>query len=248
MKNFTSPFKLSIDESKCQSYSANYSSVCSSRCLKPLLSILLSYPSVWLSGWLSCRVFFLPNSHFFDQNQFITYVLVLFPTVRWIQMTPSTVCFGARDDLYGFFRISKADNIITFKLTYKSGYVTCHSSNPSYQSEWGCHWSRLIPNQISTLITDKNRHLPLQKSDFLSDYWDCKFHSLPWATTKLPHLLFDNLSTPWRCRRTKNSKSGTERTRSNGVMAIMGTRKRVLRVWFVCLSSQREENCCSRLY
>ena len=111
-------------------------------------------------------------------------------------MTPSTVCFGARDDLYGFFRTSKADNIITFKLTYKSGYVTCHSSNPSYQSKWGCHWSRLIPNQMSTLITDKNRHLPLQKSDFLSDYWDSKFHSPPWATTKLLHLLFDNLSTP----------------------------------------------------
>ena len=127
MKNSTSPFKLSIDESNCQSYSANHSSVCSSRCLNPLLSLLLSYPSVWLSGWLSSRVFFLPNSHSFVQNQFITYVLVLFPTVRWIQMTPSTVCFGARDDLYRFFRTSKADNIITFKLTYKSDYVTCHS-------------------------------------------------------------------------------------------------------------------------
>ena len=67
MKNSTWPFKLSIDESKCQSYSANYSSVCSSRCLKPLLFILLSYPTVWLSGWPSCRVLFLPNSHFFVQ-------------------------------------------------------------------------------------------------------------------------------------------------------------------------------------
>ena len=135
MKNSTWPFKLSIDESKCQSYSANYSSVCSSRCLNPLLSILLSYPSVWLSGWLSSHAFFLPNSHSFVQNHFITYELVLFPTVRWIQKTPSTVCFGARDDSYGFFWTSKAGNIITFKLTHKSGYVTCHSSNPSYSSK-----------------------------------------------------------------------------------------------------------------
>ena len=60
----------------------------------------------------------------FVQNQFIIYVLVLFPTVRWIQMMPSTVCFGARDDSYGFSRTSKAGNIITFKLTYKFGYVT----------------------------------------------------------------------------------------------------------------------------
>ena len=123
-------------------------------------------------------------------------VLVLFPTVRWIQMMPSTVSFGARDDSYGFSRTSKAGNIITFKLTYKSGYVTCHSSNPSYQSKWGCLYNRLIPNQMATLTTDKNRNLLLPKSDFLSVYWVWKFYSLPWATTKSPQLLFDNLSTP----------------------------------------------------
>ena len=111
-------------------------------------------------------------------------------------MMPSTVCFGARDDSYGFSRTSKAGNIITFKLTYKSGYVTCHSSNPSYQSKWGWVQNRLIPNQMATLITDKNRNLLLPKSDFLSDYWDCKFYSLPWATTESPQLLFDNFSTP----------------------------------------------------
>ena len=49
MKISTSPFKLSIDESNCQSYSATLSSVYFSRCLNPLLSLLLSYPSVWLS-------------------------------------------------------------------------------------------------------------------------------------------------------------------------------------------------------
>ena len=65
--------------------------------------------------------------HYFVQSQVIIYVLVLLPTVRWIQMMPSTVCFEARDDSYGFSRTSKAGNIITFKLTYKSGYVTCHS-------------------------------------------------------------------------------------------------------------------------
>ena len=91
MKNSTWPFKLSIDESDYQPYSANHSSICSSRCPNPLLSLLPSYPSVWLSGWLSSRVFFLPNSHSFVQNQFIIYVLVFFPTVRWMQMTPSTV-------------------------------------------------------------------------------------------------------------------------------------------------------------
>ena len=105
-------------------------------------------------------------------------------------MTPFTVCFGARDDSYGVFITAKAGNIITFKLTYKSGYVTCHPSNP------GCLWNRLIPNQMATLITDKNRKLLLPKSDFLSDFWNCKFYILPWATTESPRLLFDNFFTP----------------------------------------------------
>ena len=104
-------------------------------------------------------------------------------------MTPSTVCFGARDDSYGFFRTSKAGNIITFKLTYRSGYVTCDARKSSFHSKWGCLWNRLIPNQMATLITDKNRNLLLPKSNFLSDYWDCKFYSLPWATTESPQLL-----------------------------------------------------------
>ena len=141
-------------------------------------------PFFFLSICLTKRLAVLPcilftQLTFFVQIQFITYVLVLFPTVRWIQMTPSTVCFGARDDSYGFFRTSKAGNIITFKLTYRSGYVTCDAQKSSFHSKWGCLWNRLIPNQMATLITDKNRNLLLPKSDFLSDYfWDCKFYSM----------------------------------------------------------------------
>ena len=37
---------------------------------------------------------------------------------------PSTVCFGTRDDWYGFFKTFKAGNILTFKLMHKSGYAT----------------------------------------------------------------------------------------------------------------------------
>ena len=136
---------------------------------------------------------------------------VIFPTVRWIQITPSTVCFVARGDSYGFFRTSKAGNIITFKLTYKSGYVTCHSSNPSYQSKWGCLWNRLIPNQMATLITDKNCNLLLPKSDFLSDFWDCKFYILlgPQPNRHDCSLI---ISLPrWRWWRTENLKKKVQR-------------------------------------
>lgn len=111
-------------------------------------------------------------------------------------MTPPTVCFGARDDSYGFFKTNKAGNIITFKLTYQSGYVTCDASKPSFRSKWGCLWSKLIPNQMATMITDTNRKLLLPTNNYLLDYWDCKFYSLPWATTESPELVFDSFSTP----------------------------------------------------
>ena len=87
-----------------------------------------------------------------------------------------------------------------------------HSLNPSYQSKWGCLWNLFIPNQMATFITDKNRNLLLLKSDFLSDYWDCKFSSLPWATTESLQLLFNNFSIRWRWRRTKNGDNGYEKT------------------------------------
>ena len=108
-------------------------------------------PPVFLSICLTKRMAVLPcilftQLTFFVKNQFITFVLVLFPTVRWIPMRPPTVCFGARDDSYGFFRTSKAGNIITFKLTYKSGYVTCDARKSSFHSKWGCLWNRFIPN------------------------------------------------------------------------------------------------------
>ena len=38
-------------------------------------------------------------------------------------MTPSTVCFGAKDDSYGIVRTAISGNITTFKLTYQHGHV-----------------------------------------------------------------------------------------------------------------------------
>ena len=75
-----------------------------------------------------------------------------FPAMGWIQMTPSTVCFGAKDDSYGIFRTAISGNIITFKLTYQHGHVTCHEADPSYQSKWGCLWPPLIPNSMATFF------------------------------------------------------------------------------------------------
>ena len=152
-------------------------------------------------------------------------------------MMPSTVCFGARDDSYGFSRTSKAGNIITFKLTCKSGYVTCHSSNPSYQSKWGCLQNRLIPNQMATLITDKNAIFSSQRVISSQIIGTASFTACLGPQPN-HHNCFLIISLPcWRWKRAKNSKSGTVRTCSNGVMALMGSKKRVLQC-IVCMFEQ----------
>ena len=114
----------------------------------------------------------------------------------WIQMSPSTVCFGAKDDSYGIFRTAISGNITTFKLTYQHGHVTCHEADPSYQSKWGCLWPPLIPNQMATLITDNDHNLLLPTNEYRSNFLGCTFYSFPWATTESPDLLFDNFSSP----------------------------------------------------
>ena len=147
---------------------------------------------------------------------------------------PSTVCFGARDDSYGFSKTSKAGNIIAFKLTYTWPVIhRTQAINPngdafgtiSFPTKWP-RWQltktvifftqRLISYQIigaasftACLGPQPNRH-------------NCSL------IISLPR---------WRWRRTKNSKSGTARTCSNGVMAIMGSKKRVLQC-MVCMFEQ----------
>ena len=149
-------------------------------------------------------------------------------------MTPSTVCFGARDDSYGFFRTSKAGNIITFKLTYRSDYVTCDARKSSFHSKWECLRNRLIPNQLATLITEKTVIFFSQR---VISYQIIGTASFTACLRPQPNRHNCSLITSlprWRWRPTKNFKSGTARTCSNGVMAIMGTKKRVLRC-MVCI-------------
>ena len=111
-------------------------------------------------------------------------------------MTPSTVCFGAKGDSYGAFRTPTAGSIITFKLTYLHGHVSCYGPDPRYLSRWGCTWEPLFPNNMATYITDDHKNPLLPKSEYRTGACGGRFYSLPWATTESPELLFDNFSTP----------------------------------------------------
>merc|ERR1712168_193205 len=50
----------------------------------------------------------------------------------------TNVCFGARDNKYGSFRLNKEGFISGIKLVHRSGYVTC-DINMDARSNWGCN-------------------------------------------------------------------------------------------------------------
>ena len=114
-------------------------------------------------------------------------------------MTPSSVCFSARNDTYGAFTISAAGNILTFKLTYLNGHVNCGGS-AEYLSRWGCNWPGYAPYTMGVYITDtmKNRLLPANRG-YKRGGISCninEYYSLPWVTTEGDELRFDNFSAP----------------------------------------------------
>ncbi len=108
-------------------------------------------------------------------------------------MTPSTVCLGAKGDTYGSFRIPASGDVITFKLTYLSGSVSCASN---HHSNWGCKYPTLT-HTMGTHITDSNRNRLLPKNEYLKGgSHDCGYYNLPWATPDSPELIFDHFSPP----------------------------------------------------
>ena len=55
-----------------------------------------------------------------------------------------SVCFGAKNASFGNFKVLQNGTILTFKLVYKSEYVTCNSKNFPYGSHWACNNQKKI--------------------------------------------------------------------------------------------------------
>ena len=113
-------------------------------------------------------------------------------------MTPSTVCFKAKGDSYGAFYIPTNGSIVTFKLKYLYGKVSCYKVWPVHvYSKWGC--TTRLTHKMGTLITDSSKNRLLPKDKYLRGGADCgnsHFYELPWAGPNSEELRFDDFSTP----------------------------------------------------
>ena len=116
-----------------------------------------------------------------------------------VKINTSPVCFGSRDSSYGNFTIPKTGHVITFKLVYLSGYVSCQASDPQYRSNWGCSFLS-SPNNLAVFITDslQQRILPTDKASYRrgSGCHATITYGIPGFTSESPELGLHNFSVP----------------------------------------------------
>jgi len=115
---------------------------------------------------------------------------------NWQKINTDPVCFGARDNKYGAFNITKSGLLKTMKLVHKSGSIKCNQDFPA--SYWGCTTSPYyINDSLMTIITNTKKEAILppavdlksnnaNKNDF--------FYNLNGTTHTTPELVFRDLA------------------------------------------------------
>ncbi|XP_068732252.1 uncharacterized protein [Montipora capricornis] len=74
----------------------------------------------------------------------------------WQKINEDPVCFGARDDQYGVFHVTKTGNVKAMKLVHRSGSIKCNSVDDA--SYWSCTNSNgYASNTFMTIITNANK-------------------------------------------------------------------------------------------
>ncbi|XP_022787214.1 uncharacterized protein LOC111327321 [Stylophora pistillata] len=118
---------------------------------------------------------------------------------RWIKINTSPVCFGARHNSYGVFKILSTGHVISFKLVHLSGYVVC--SERFARSKWGCKFR--YPPKLAVFVTDHRQQpiFPPNNTVFhrFNGVPQCAngiYYSLPGYNEDSRELKFNNFSSP----------------------------------------------------
>ena len=88
----------------------------------------------------------------------------------WRKLNSAPVCFGAKDDLFGWFQVEVGDSIQAIKLVHLSGYVSCDSL-PSSRSNWGCAGQHRVRN-IALYLTNASNTIILPMGHYTIPGYD----------------------------------------------------------------------------
>lgn len=115
-----------------------------------------------------------------------SHILCVFSAFPWLQVNPNRVCFGAKDDSYGAFTVPYDGNVVSLRLVYISGFVSCQYHTMPQGSHWGC----AKESQLTTLVTNERNEVIFPR------YNDRKIYSLAGYNYNSPELIFKLLSPP----------------------------------------------------
>lgn len=104
----------------------------------------------------------------------------------WIKLNKDVVCFGAKNDAFGNFNVTSHGTILTMRLVYISGFVTCNSRTVPYGSHWACKKG----SNIATIVTSAAKNVI-----FPEDYKN-KSYSLVGYHANSSELVFPPRSKP----------------------------------------------------
>ena len=131
---------------------------------------------------------------FIIQLNFQNFLLILsghyFILESWQKINgEEPVCFGAKDNFYGSFNMTKSGRVKTMKLIHRSGTVLCNpTADASY---WGCAHSN-YGRKLMTIITDADKKPVFPPAEDLNK----DSYSLPGYQHNSPELVFRSLVTP----------------------------------------------------
>ncbi|KAL9958345.1 hypothetical protein ACROYT_G035350 [Oculina patagonica] len=120
---------------------------------------------------------------------------------NWQKINKEPVCFGAREDQYGAFNITKSGRLKTMKLIHKSGSIKCNPLYPA--SYWGCSNPNYGNDFLMTIIANSNKESILPPTGDLREFdaqssIECQkkkhFYSLDGTSHTSPELVFRDLS------------------------------------------------------
>ena len=116
----------------------------------------------------------------------------------WQKVNTEPVCFGARNNKYGAFNITKTGLLKTMKLVHKSGSIKCNTDEPS--SYWGCTYlPSYCNNGLMTIVTNAKKEAILPPAGNLKANYkaDCNnkkhFYSLNGTNHTSPELVYRDL-------------------------------------------------------
>ena len=116
----------------------------------------------------------------------------------WHKINYDPVCFGARDDTYGYFNVTKTGFVKAVKLTHRDGSIRWNRKTKS--TCWSCSNTRYGNNSFMTIITNGKRQVLLPSENDWKSVAGYKnhFYVLKGIQQGSSELVLGNLSKPLR--------------------------------------------------